>query len=266
MAIDCNNPKNQQEENLCTCQKATNALVSSLERYERDYTNYTSKLTEYNQAYKSWQDKHGEWRRNRDGERQRLADEDSYRGCGACGSNAGCQGGWRWERNNNGCHGSWLPGTGCEQVCRRNNDTIDRDMSGWYSRNSEPGEPNKGGMVPDPPKPPENNTIQCCSQIFSDIQVQGGNATLKDINQNCSLRIQQTLTAPPPPAPATPTPPPRQPPISGSGSSPSTSGGSGGSSGGSKGGDDNKRMMMIIIIAIIVLILIASVVLALTLD
>ena len=44
---------------------------------------------------------------------------------------------------------------------------------------------------PEYPPPPSNNTIQCCSQSFSNIQ--GNNIDINNIRQNCNLNIRQQI-------------------------------------------------------------------------
>lgn len=239
MPIDCNNPRNDQERNLCACQQSTNALTNALNSYETKYTAYTSSVAEYNRQHSDWQTRHSAWQSNRNARRNVLANEEKWAGCGACGSNPGCPGGWRWDRNANGCHASWLPGNGCEQVCKRNDDTINRDMSGWDAENPQPAQPNRDAIVLASPSPPSNLNIMCCSQIFSDIQVEGGDVNLQNVSQNCQQQIQNKLNEPDPP-------PPEPTPVLASAAT------------GTETGGDGNRKKMFLIIAIVVLIIFFS--------
>ncbi len=189
MPIDCNSPKNEQERSLCACQQSTNALVKLLDDYTARYVQYTASVAEYNRLDTEYKAALSSWTSRMEAERSRLGNEDSYRKCGGCGTNQGCQSGWRWDRQE-GC--GFL---GCRAICKRNNDQIDRDMSAWYSANAKPQPPNKDAIVLAVPTAPSNNNIMCCSQIFSDINVEGGSAELSNINQNCSQKIDNAIKA-----------------------------------------------------------------------
>lgn len=235
MPIDCNNPRNDQERNLCACQQSTNALTNALNSYETKYTAYTSSVAEYNRQHSDWQTRHSAWQSNRNARRNVLANEEKWAGCGACGSNPGCPGGWRWERNANGCGAlNW----GCEQVCKRTDETINRDISGWDAENPQPAQPNRDAIVLASPSPPSNLNIMCCSQIFSDIQVEGGDVNLRNVSQNCQQQIQNKLNEP--------DPPPEPTPVLASAAT------------GTETGGDGNRKKMFLIIAIVVLIIFFS--------
>jgi hypothetical protein len=176
--MSCDNaPAGSQLASACACQNASAALATSLTQYGTDFSNYTTAVAKHNSD-------HSAWKQRRDAKKQALADEDSYRGCGACGSNAGCQGGYRWERNANGCG---FANMGCEQVCRRNNDQVERDMSGWYSQNPEPT------LNSTKPTPPSGSNIQCCSQLFSNITADSAN--FSNISQQCSQQIASQIAS-----------------------------------------------------------------------
>lgn len=202
MTIQCSNPKNAQEQSLCSCKQATDAMVGILRAYETLSTNYTSDLTNYNREKK----RHDEWR-NMSGEfaswatrKQQLIDERKNTRNWACeGASWDGRGGWcsndhggDWEFDHHS-KDSWQV-CSFTHKCRRKSDAINKILRDEGYNRAEPSVPG----VPQSPVFKSENTIQCCSQIFNDINISGGPATFSNINQNCSQRINEQLNAPAP--------------------------------------------------------------------
>jgi hypothetical protein len=191
--MSCDNVKaGSQLEIACNCKKASDALASLVDTYNRQYEEYSKRLANHNKSRGEWENNHSNWRRNRDIKKNELGNHDHYAGCGACRSNPDCPGGWTWAGNNNNCHASWLPGTGCERVCRRTDEQIERDMSGWYGWNPEPSEPK---FNENPPIAPSGNNVQCCTQLFSGIKADSVN--FKNIQQECNQMINDMVKSSP---------------------------------------------------------------------
>ena len=208
MSNICKNAgSNQQLMAACSCESAANSLDKAVKQYEQQVQQHGIDCANYMNAWNNYQYDHQNWVSRRDQRKSDLANEDKYAKCGACGSNDGCPSGWGWNRNNNGCWGDWLPGTGCQQVCRRTSDQIDRDMSNWYASNPAPQQPGGGWNGQCNPcstcNAPTGNDITCCSQLFSDIKADSAN--FSNISQNCKNTIndmiKKAIAPKPPPKP-----------------------------------------------------------------
>jgi hypothetical protein len=207
MAIDCNNPKNSQEQNLCSCKKATDTMASALEKYTTDYTAYTDYVTARNaaiQKYDRWKNMSGEYS-NWATRKQELTDEKkTWNNCvlwtGIFNHDDWCQGDTGFAKqtgaNQHGC----ALGSG-KGECQRNDSQVNEQLRREGYNAAEPSIPSERQV----PQFTSNTNILCCSQIFNDISVQGGAADFSNINQNCQQRITNELNYSPP-APASPPP------------------------------------------------------------
>lgn len=196
MAIDCSKPNlTQQEQNLCSCKLATETMVNTLNKYTADYTAYTDYITTRNAII----EKHNRWK-NMTGEfanwatrKQQLIDERKT--WNTCIAWSGVYGHDDWCRNDTGFakqtgagqHGCAL-GWGKGECQRDEGQVIEQLRREGYNA-LEPSIPSER----QPPRFDSQNNIQCCSQIFNDINVQGGAAEFTNINQNCQQRITNEL-------------------------------------------------------------------------
>lgn len=213
MPIDCTSANlSQQEKTLCTCKLATDAMVKTLKVYETLSTNYTSDKTAYDREKK----RHDQWR-NMSGEfanwatrKQQLIDERKV--WNSCIAWSGVYGHDDWCRNDTGFakqsganqHGCAL-GWGKGECQRDDGQVIEQLRREGYDR----AEPNVPG-IPQSPQFNSQNTIQCCSQVFSNISVEGGAAEFSGINQNCQQQLNNELNKPTPtsaPEPSQPSQP-----------------------------------------------------------
>ncbi|NDC95113.1 hypothetical protein EB118_12495 [bacterium] len=183
----------------CMCKKASEELEKSAKIYNTTLEKYNKKLVEFNNAQSKYEGDIRDWRNRRDNKRKDLSNERSYRGCGTCGGgNQGCQGGWEWADNNNGCNlclGKLCSNSGCEQICKRSGGEIDREMNSWYAGNPEPQAPSDKefksleSVVKD--NVPRGNQVTCCSQMFENVTAQSVN--FNDVKQNCNNKIDQDI-------------------------------------------------------------------------
>lgn len=215
MPIDCTSANlSQQEKTLCTCKLATDAMVKTLKVYETLSTNYTSDKTAYDREKK----RHDQWR-NMSGEfanwatrKKQLIDERKNTNSWACeGASWDGRGGWcsndhggDWEFDHHS-KDSWQVCSWTHK-CRRKGDAINRILRDEGYNRAEPNVPG----IPQSPQFNSQNTIQCCSQVFSNISVEGGAAEFSGINQNCQQQLNNELNKPTPtsaPEPSQPSQP-----------------------------------------------------------
>jgi hypothetical protein len=105
--------------------------------------------------------------------------------------------------------------TGCKASCKYNDDNIASYMATWVQRNPQPQ------LTVQKPvflqEPPTGNNVQCCSQLFENINATSVN--FSNISQNCSQSITNQInallatTAPPTTTPTVTTPVPTTPAI-----------------------------------------------------
>jgi hypothetical protein len=208
MPVDCNNPKNNQEQALCSCKQATDTFTKSYDDYNKKYNEYKSDLDSYNR----WVNKHEDWKALR-GDFKWIADKKSnlanehkeWNNCVAWNeTQSGKHSDWcnnenyGWEHVGQSGGGCW-PGFG-KGVCARTSWRVDQEIQGDISNSEPKADPQDsskywlGMPVPQPPQQPNGTNIMCCSQIFSDINVKDGNANISNISQNCSLQLEQQLS------------------------------------------------------------------------
>jgi hypothetical protein len=167
----------------CGCLEQVASLANALDKYEKDYENYSKDMAEYNLNYQKWQNRYDRWSSDKASQEKQLADERIHAGCGACGTNKGCPGGYDWK-NRVGCWGGGF----CDNICGRNKDQINIDLQSWLIVNPEPSPPLKPTFEK---KPPSGNNIVCCSQLFSNINAKDVN--FSNISQQCALKVQQDI-------------------------------------------------------------------------
>jgi hypothetical protein len=207
MAIDCNNPKNDQERSLCSCYVATQANKTAADTYAANSAAYAAKSA----AHERESGRHDKWR-NMSGEfanwatrKKQLEDERKQTGEGINPQSGWCKNdyGDGWESVERWANWANVGRMNCGRTAANVSQTI------WNEgyNTAEPIVP------PHPGNPPQFSlvsNIQCCSQIFSDINVNRGDLSISEISQNCDQRINAELNNPS--VPAAPTQPPTQPP------------------------------------------------------
>jgi hypothetical protein len=232
MPVDCNNTKNDPERQLCSCQKATDAMVKALQDYENKYTQYTSDMASYNrwlQKYNDWQNKRGDYSKWNDiisskdttfnmdlgwynDCHGRSNQDDTNWQCGNKASNDHKYDGWGFYAYDEYMTGGIGPCHWFGVRCGRKQDSknkIDNDYNA-DKPTKDPQDSSKSWLginQPTQPSAPQGNTIQCCSQIFSDLNA-GGNVSLSNISQNCSQRINAEINKPAPTPSSSPAPVP----------------------------------------------------------
>lgn len=169
----------------CECERASKLLADKIQAHNRELEKYNLEYTEYQAKRTQWEKDKRNWESKRDDRKGELGRYDHYPGCGLCGSNPGCPGGWRWDRNANGCG---FASAGCQQVCRRTNEQIERDMADWYSQNPQPIEPRFDKQSP---QFQSNDQITCCTQLFQNITATSAN--FDNIRQQCNDKIKKEL-------------------------------------------------------------------------
>jgi hypothetical protein len=168
----------------CECLDGVKSLNTAMDKYEKDYETHLKNMANYNIEYKKWQNIHDRWSSDKSNEEKRLADDIIYAGCGACGTQRGCPGGYDWKYTE-GC--GW-GNTLCQYRCGRNKDQISIDLKEWLANNPEPKPP----LVPTfEKKPPSGINIQCCNQLFSGVKADTVN--FSNIAQQCELKIQNDI-------------------------------------------------------------------------
>lgn len=167
----------------CGCLEQAASLANALDKYEKDYENYSKDMAEYNLNYQKWQNRHDRWLSDKASQESKLADERIEAGCGACGTNKGCPGGYDFK-DRVGCWGGGF----CNNICGRNKDQINIDLQSWLTVNPEPKPPLQPTFEK---KPPSGNNIVCCSQLFSNINAKDVN--FSNIAQQCALKVQQDI-------------------------------------------------------------------------
>lgn len=227
MEINCETTKNAQEIQLCSCKLAA-------ETYKKLYEEYTKKRAQYavdSASYQRWRDIHNQWK-NKTGEFEKwnaiLGSKDLtfFKELWAGGQRGwynDCQDrvnneNYNWQCGNSAAvpskniYDPWgfyayetptARGAGpcrwLEARCKRRDDSkakIDNDYNAV-----EPRVDPKTNRVwlhvsapTDDARPPSYTGV-CCSQIFEDIQVDGGDVSINDIQQKCGISTTTTTTA-----------------------------------------------------------------------
>ena len=206
MSDPCKNPDatNPQLISACGCQKAANALADAFNVYEQTVESnnqldaaYNNQMSVYNTQLSQWQQKYNEQKANYESPRQNGGCAPAW----TC-SNSTCPSGWQNDGSVGGNQGNCsicspsagkIPGicanTGCAVKCRPSDNTVTQQMNTWQAQNPPPTQPAKPATTD--PNPPTGNNIQCCSQMFSNIDATS--ATFSNIQQNCTQTITNTI-------------------------------------------------------------------------
>lgn len=208
MGVDCNNPKNDQERSLCACLAATEANKRASNAYTAQLAIYNAKFSAHereSKRFQEWQGMYGEFQNWADRKKQLQDERKIWNTCivwsGVYGHDDWCRNDTGFARQTgagqHGCALGWGRGE-----CQRDNDQVNKQLIDEGYNRARPVVPPK----PDMPNFELVSNIQCCSQIFSDIKVEGGNLKMAEISQDCQQRIINEINKP------TPTPPPTTPP------------------------------------------------------
>jgi hypothetical protein len=209
--INCNNPKNQQERSFCDCEKAVKNMTTQISNYEKRYKTYQADL----QSYNRWKQRHEDWKNLR-GHFQRFGDlknnlrneRRNWNNCVAWNeTNAGKHNDWCQNDVGQGWYHTGQDGGGCslgfgKGVCGRTDEEVDRVMADSLKKVEPTADPlisSKkwlGMGEPVQPLQPPSSDILCCSQIFSDINVQDADMNISDINQDCGKRLSEQRNNP----------------------------------------------------------------------
>lgn len=211
MTTDCSSVNlNTQEKNLCSCKLATDTMVKTLETYTANYTAYTDYVTARNlaiQKQNNWKNMTGEYS-NWATRKKQLTNEIKNTINWAC-EGASWDGRFGWCSNDHG--GDWefdhhskdsWQACSFTHKCKRKTSSVDRILREEGYNAAEP-------IIPSERQAPQftsNNNILCCSQLFSNINVQGGAAEFSNINQNCQQQINNALNNPSTTSPPTTSP------------------------------------------------------------
>lgn len=202
MSTDCQNPKNDQERSLCSCLVATEANKRASDAYTAQLAIYNAKFAEHereNRRLQQWQNKINDFQKFQkyDGVNREFWANQHDGTCWA-GENWGAANDWCHNAaNNKGYDGEnywakewgWCSARWGNFKCKKPDEIVNAQINEYNSV--------KPNVPPHPGNTPQfelKNNIQCCSQIFSDITVQGkGDIELNNISQNCSQRLNEEL-------------------------------------------------------------------------
>jgi len=220
--MSCANPNTPALKSLCACESAANMLAESLRTYQAEKLAHTTACNNYKNAWATYQTKHQNWKTNRQNKINELTNEQRiWNNCvlwtGVYGHDDWCQSDTGFGKQTGASQHGCAYGQG-KGECKRTSDQINNDLGPWLSQNPEPSQPPGGTNGVCAPcstcEPPSGINIQCCSQVFSDIN-SGNNLTIESI-QNCQQEIKQQIaaatTTPPTTTPPTTTPPTTTPP------------------------------------------------------
>ncbi len=217
MPVDCNKPQNAQEQQLCSCKKATDSMATLINNYNKDLQTYKSNIDSRDRwlkQYNDWQNKTGNYsiwneRFNTVGTvlynklnwhtcNSLVNSDDANWQCGKMASDNSLYDPWDFyakaDYTMSGIGPCAWKGVACSRRSgsfRINNDYQSQKPS------SDPLNSNKVWLnktAPIPPAPLPSSNINCCSIIFSDIDVKSGNVNIQNVNQNCSQKISTKLS------------------------------------------------------------------------
>jgi len=200
MSDICTNPDptNPQLLSACGCQTAANALADAFNVYEQTVESNNAIDAVYNNQMDIYNTELSQWQQKYNAQKGELQSPRQQGGCAPAGncSASSCPGGWDSDGSINGntdncniCFGKLCGTTGCQVNCKPSNDTITQQMNTWQSQNPAPFQPAKPAIQV--VNPPTGNNIQCCSQMFSNINA--ASANFSNIQQNCTQSITNTI-------------------------------------------------------------------------
>ena len=213
MSESCNKidrAKNPQLDAICACKDASDAIVKEVAAFQIARTQYDSDYSEHERKKESWSQQKNLHETQKIDQKNYLINEKKYSnnpvdanladGNRICNDDFG--GGWYktgWE-GNYGIFGALR-----KVICQRNTDKVNSDLLAWEKNNPAPIEPVFSKAAPNS----VSNTLQCCSQNFSNISTTTGALSFSGIVQNCNQEINtkiDNLLATPTPSSITSTP------------------------------------------------------------
>ena len=192
--MSCSNPgNNQQLINACACENAANELATTFNQYNIDLQSFNQLNTQYQINYHNYQNALLQWNTNKQNQINSLASEIQMAGCGACGTNPGCPSGWQGLSTQHCGTFNAL----CNQPCQRTQPQIGIDLGPWLAANPEPISPGPQPIFSE--KPPSGINIECCSQLFQNIDASSASFSniVQQCNQNIQSQIQNSITQSP---------------------------------------------------------------------
>lgn len=214
--VDCKNPKNTQEDQLCSCKRATDSMTNLINTYNKNLAEYKSDTESHSRwlkRYNDWQNKTGDfsvWKDRFNSIPTTFHNKLNWHTCHSLANNpdANWQCGkmaqdynlydpWDFKAVQDYTIGGIGPCSWKGVLCARGSGQtkIFNDYN-TEKPNTDPQNSSKVWLNKGAPKQPgsiPSNNIICCSQIFNDINVKAGNLDIKNINQNCSQRINERL-------------------------------------------------------------------------
>lgn len=180
--------KNPLLESLCACKKASDDLSSALTTYNKQVEDYNLGLERHKELKIKYNNDVSVWETNKQNTINSLKAERKYTNCElipkACHLAFGS--GWTFDNSQGGC-GTWA---GTQNNCKRTSTQITTDLGPWLSSNPSPKDPGEYQGKP-PNNAPSGININCCSQLFNDIDAT--NVNFSNITQNCSQIIQTKI-------------------------------------------------------------------------
>jgi hypothetical protein len=203
----------------CDCKKSVDEITRALDDYEEQQNTYKNDLESYRRYQKlhdDWQNKRGnyaqyknygsknpfriEWGWSGDDTNQLCKDCANGKSIGSerhCYSTAdnrlGANGYNDTARNGDwGWHAGWI-GTRKFWTCEKSDQqiAIENQQYTQYEPNSDGNTVWKGLAEPQKPSFNANINVQCCSQIFSDIQAE--TVSIEDAKVNCAQNINDKI-------------------------------------------------------------------------
>lgn len=196
MAIDCKNPKDTNERNLCDCQNAVSTLKTAFDIYKinleqrrisdqrlADWQNMTGEFSDWAIKKKQLEDKTKVW-------------NNCVVWTGVYGHNDWCEADTGFGRQS-GANQYGCPLSQGKGECKRTTDQVTKAMTdlGYYSQ--------KPSLL-EVGQPPSNINITCCSQLFNNISTTGGDVNISNVTQECYTKLNETINATPGTTPGTP--------------------------------------------------------------
>ena len=206
--------KNPNLSSPCSCLASSNAIIKAVDAYETQIKKYNADHAQSQSDHAKWNSDNTIWETNKQNKENQLTNEIKSAACGPAGTNQKCDSafGSGWIKDNHqGCQfncvnffGANACTAGYQDNCKRSQDQIKADMGPWLSQNPKPKKP--ADFAQTFPSAPSGNNVQCCSQIFDNINAT--NINFDNIKQQCSQEInKQIINAVSDAPPVTSTPP-----------------------------------------------------------
>lgn len=172
--------------------KKYNEDMESYKRWKKQWNDWKSKTGKYN-VFNNHGVNEEFWANDHDGTCWWGENWNSaHQWCHDMASAKGLDGKNYWARKWGMCKGRYG-----NFLCGKPDETVTKQLLEYA--NAEPrgdggGKYWLGLAQPTPPQPISGNNIICCSQLFEDIKVTGGNADFSNVIQNCLQKITTNLS------------------------------------------------------------------------